>query len=157
MHITEETGKHYLFPSTLFADKQRHLVDTVLGSCVAVCLYDQHLKIGGLNHYMLPLWNGDGLASPKYGNVAIDKLIEKLLKMGAAKNNMIAKIFGGANQINSSISVGERNVQIAKEQLAVYGIKIIAESVGGTVGRKIRFDTGTGQVLMKFLSKTESE
>jgi len=149
----EQINKHYLFPSTLFAEKEAHLVDTILGSCVAVCLFDTKLKIGGVNHYMLPLWNGEGLASPKFGNIANEKLIEKLLRMGCTKQNMVAKIFGGANQINSSINVGERNAQIAREQLTAHGIRILKENLGGNVGRKLRFDTGTGEVLMKFLSK----
>ena len=151
--MIKKIEKYYLFPSALFADKQPHLVDTILGSCVAVCLHDQKLKIGGINHFMLPLWNGDGLASPKYGNVAIEKLVENMFKMGATKNTLIAKIFGGANQMMASISIGDRNIEVARSQLAEYGIKIVAESVGGNIGRKIRFDTSTGQVLMKFLSK----
>ena len=69
----EEMQKHYLYPSALFAERTPFLVDTILGSCVAVCLYDEHKKIGGINHYMLPLWNGDGLATPKFGNIAIEK------------------------------------------------------------------------------------
>ena len=71
-------GKHYLYPSALFAEKEQYMVDTILGSCVAVCLFDTKLKIGGINHYMLPLWNGNGLASPKFGNIATEKLIEKI-------------------------------------------------------------------------------
>lgn len=153
--MEEEIGKHYLYPSALFAEKQRHIVDTILGSCVAVCLFDTKLNIGGINHYMLPLWNGNGLASPKFGNIATEKLIEKMLKNGATIPNMVAKVFGGANQMDSSMNIGERNVEIAKEVLATHGIKIIAENTGGTVGRKLRYDTGSGQVMMKFLTKTE--
>ena len=76
--MEEGLGKHYLYPSALFAEKTPFMVDTVLGSCVAVCLFDNQLKIGGINHYMLPFWNGNGLASPKYGNIATEKLVEKM-------------------------------------------------------------------------------
>jgi len=152
--MVTETKKHYLYQSTIFAEKEQHIVDTILGSCISVCLYDPKLKIGGINHYMLPLWNGVGLATPKYGNIAIEKLIEKMQELGSLKSNLIAKVFGGACQIhNSSINIGERNTQIARELLAAHRIRIIAESVGGSIGRKMRFDTGTGVVLMKFLSK----
>jgi len=151
--IADLLSKHYLLPSTLFAEKEAHQIDTVLGSCVAVCLFDTKLKIGGMNHYMLPLWNGEGLASPKFGNIANDKLFDKMLRMGCVKQNIIAKVFGGANQINSTINIGDRNIQIAKEQLSYYGIRVIKESLGGSVGRKIRFDSSTGEVLMRFLSK----
>ncbi len=153
--MSEEINKHYLYPSALFAEKAAFFVDTILGSCVAVCLYDQKLKIGGINHYMLPHWNGNGLASPKFGNIAIEKLIEKMLKNGSQKTNLVAKVFGGASQMDSSMNIGQRNIEIAKEALSIHGIKIVAENIGGTVGRKLRYDTGTGQVMMKFLTKTE--
>lgn len=152
--MLKEVGKYYLFPSAIFAEKEAYVVDTILGSCVAVCLFDQKIKIGGINHYMLPLWNGEGLASPKYGNIAIEKLIEKMLRNGATKENMIAKIFGGACQTSNTINVGSKNIQIAREQLAQHTIKIVAEDVGGSVGRKIIYDTGTGKVLMKLISKS---
>jgi chemotaxis protein CheD len=153
--MEEEFNKHYLYPSALFAEREQYMVDTILGSCVAVCLFDAKLLIGGINHYMLPLWNGNGLASPKFGNIATEKLIEKMIKNGSSSKNMIAKVFGGANQMDSSMNIGDRNIEIAKEVLSNHGIKIIAENTGGTVGRKLRYDTGTGQVMMKFLTKTE--
>lgn len=153
--MEEELGKHYLYPSALFAEKAPHMVDTVLGSCVAVCLFDQQLRIGGINHYMLPFWNGNGLASPKYGNIATEKLVEKMLRNGATTQNMVAKIFGGANQMNTSLRIGDQNIEIARQTLANYGIKVVAENVGGDVGRKLRYNTGTGQVMMKFLTKSE--
>ena len=150
--MEEELNKHYLYPSALFAEKESYVIDTILGSCVAVCLFDTKLMIGGINHYMLPLWNGNGLASPKFGNIAIEKLIEKMLKNGANKVNIVAKVFGGANQMESSMNIGDRNVEIAKETLAFHGIKIIAENTGGTIGRKLKYDTGSGKVMMKFLT-----
>ena len=152
--MDEELGKHYLYPSALFAEKKPYLVDTVLGSCVAVCLFDTRLKIGGINHFMLPLWNGNGLASPKFGNIATEKLIEKMLRNGSNTSDLIAKVFGGANQMNSSMEIGARNIEIAKEVLANNGIQIAAENVGGAVGRKLKYNTGTGQVMMKFLTKS---
>lgn len=155
--MEEELGKHYLYPSALFAEKAPHMVDTVLGSCVAVCLFDQQLRIGGINHYMLPFWNGNGLASPKYGNIATEKLIEKMLRNGATTQNMVAKIFGGANQMNTSLRIGDQNIEIARQTLANYGIKVVAENVGGDVGRKLRYNTGTGQVMMKFLTKSDKK
>lgn len=152
--MDEALGKHYLYPSALFAEKTPYLVDTVLGSCVAVCLFDTKLFIGGINHFMLPLWNGNGLASPKYGNIATEKLIEKMLRNGSSTSDLVAKVFGGANQMNSSMEIGARNIEIAKEVLVHHGIQIVAENVGGTVGRKLKYHTGTGQVMMKFLTKS---
>jgi chemotaxis protein CheD len=153
----EEMQKHYLYPSALFAERTPFLVDTILGSCVAVCLYDEHKKIGGINHYMLPLWNGDGLATPKFGNIAIEKLIERMIQLGCKKEHLKAKLFGGASQINSSMEIGMRNVEVAREILAQHKIPIIAENVFGKVGRKLRYDTGTGQVMMKFLTSSSQQ
>lgn len=153
MDTINETAKHFLFPSTIFAQEKRHLVDTILGSCVSVCLFDNYLKIGGINHYMMPFWNGDGLATPKYGNIANEKLYERMISLGSKNFNITAKVFGGANQINNSIGIGEKNITVARLQLEELKIKIVAENVGGAIGRKIWFDTGTGEVIMKFLSK----
>jgi chemotaxis protein CheD len=147
---------HYLYPAALFADKRPHKVTTILGSCVSVCLYDPILKRGGINHYMLPYWNGQGLASPKYGNIAIEKLIDKMLLMGSEKRNLIAKVFGGGEVIETTIKqfvIGERNIKIAFEMLDEYKIPVIAKSVGGKNGRKIEFNTSTGEVRHKFIEK----
>lgn len=152
----EDIKTHYLYPSALFASKEPHLVDTILGSCVAVCLYDPILKLGGINHYMLPLWNGNGLASPKYGNIAIEKLVEQLLSYGSNRSNLQAKIFGGGEVVdttNNMFRIGERNIETAEKMLREFGIKIIGKSVGGNNGRKIRFNTHTGVVLMKHIEK----
>ncbi len=148
---------HYLFPAALFAEPEPYLVDTILGSCVSVCLYDSVKKIGGINHYMLPYWNGTGLASPKFGNIAIQKLVEKMLLMGASKENIQAKIFGGGEVVDTKTNmfkIGERNIEIAENMLAELKIKIIGKSVGGKQGRKIRFNTETGVVLMKLIQKS---
>lgn len=145
--------KHYLYPSALFVKKEGHLVTTVLGSCVAICLYDQVKMVGGINHYMLPFWNGRELASPKYGNIAIESLVKKMEIIGASRVSMVAKVFGGANQLNHNSGVGQRNYEIAKEMLENYNIKIVAKSVGGSLGRKINFNTATGEVFMKNIVK----
>lgn len=152
----DDIKTHYLYPSAIFADPEPYLIDTILGSCVAVCLYDPVKKIGGINHYMLPLWNGNGLASPKYGNIAIDKLIEKLISFGSKSEDLQAKIFGGGEVVettNNMFRIGERNIETAEKILREKGIKITGKSVGGKNGRKIRFNTHTGVVLMKNIEK----
>lgn len=141
----------YLIPSSLFLGKERTLVTTILGSCVAVCLYDPVSKIGAINHFMLPYWNGEGLASPKYGNIAVERLIELMVNNGTRKENLIAKVFGGANQINSIMQIGDRNIQIAEKILKKHQIKLVAKSLGGEIGRKLIFDSHSGEVRMKYL------
>jgi chemotaxis protein CheD len=110
-----------------------------------------------MNHYLLPLWNGEGLPSPKYGNIAITKLLEKMLSFGANKRNLQAKVFGGAALMESSsglLNVGERNILIAEDLLSDEGIRIFSSDVGGNQGRKMIFQTDTGAVLMKKVKKS---
>ncbi len=156
-----EYSQHFLYPSSFFASREPFVVKTVLGSCVAVCLWDKRLHFGGINHYMLPTWIGTDLASPKYGNIAIDKLIEKMRVMGSRPEDLQAKIFGGGELIKgidggpSSTQIGERNIQIAKLILEQYKIPIIASCIGGQRGRKILFFTDSGEVRHKFLDKRQ--
>ena len=148
--------QHFLYPSALFASAKPHRVVTVLGSCVSVCLWDPVLSIGGINHFMLPFWNGNGLASPKYGNIAIEKLIERMLLLGSSKANLRAKVFGGGEVIETNIAnfrIGERNIAIAKELLEAHRIPVVAQSVGGKNGRKLMFVTSTGEVFQKIIEK----
>ncbi|HEY9122823.1 MAG TPA: chemotaxis protein CheD [Bacteroidales bacterium] len=152
-----EENVHFLYPASLFASKSPYLVTTILGSCVAVCLYDANLQIGGINHYMLPLWNGQGLASPKYGNIAIEKLIEKMVSLGCDRNNLKAKVFGGGEVIETTVTqfnIGARNIKLAHEMLEELKIPIVGQSVGGKLGRKILFNTETFEVKQKFIQKS---
>ena len=152
----EEIKSHFLYPSALFTNKEPHQVTTILGSCVAICLWDPVLKIGGINHYMLPYWNGQGLASPKYGNIAIEKLIEKMIRLGSEHKNLKAKVFGGSEIIETRISqfhIGERNINVALEMLKDQKIPIVAKSLGGKLGRKILYYTDTGVVKQKYIQK----
>ena len=150
--------QHFLYPSTLFASREPYVVKTILGSCVAVCLYDSTTKIGGINHYMLPSWNGNDLASPKYGNIAIERLIDRMLALGCKRENLKAKIFGGGDLIgtdHSSMLIGERNIRLARIVLEEKNIQVVASSTGGRKGRKILFFTDTGEVRHKFIDKRE--
>ncbi len=150
--------QHFLYPSSFFASREPYVVKTVLGSCVAVCLWDKRLHIGGINHYMLATWNGNDLASPKYGNIAIDKLIEKMVSLGSRVGDLQAKVFGGGELIDidggpMSTMIGERNIMMARMMLAERKIPIVSSSTGGRRGRKIMFFTDTGEVHHKFLDK----
>ncbi|MCX8027572.1 MAG: chemotaxis protein CheD [Thermodesulfovibrionales bacterium] len=144
--------EHYLYPGELFARNGAYIVTTILGSCVSVCLYDPVLRIGGINHYMLALWNGEGLPSPRYGNIAIEKLVERLVNLGASIDRMKAKVFGGAAVLQSSgglMGVGERNIIVAEDMLADLKIPIVSKDVGGVLGRKIIFHTDTAEIFLK--------
>lgn len=144
--------EYYLYPGLLFAEAQGCRVTTILGSCISVCLFDPVRQIGGINHYMLPLWNGEGLPTPRYGNVAIETLIERLQGMGCQHSRLQAKVFGGAamwENGNSLIAIGERNIDLAWRLLDHYSIPVVGSDVGGSCSRKIICNTGTGEVFMR--------
>lgn len=157
MHTVNNIEHHYLYPSKFYVSRRQTLVDTVLGSCISVCLYDPILKHGGINHYMLPLWNGEGIPTPKYGNIANEKLLEAMLLSGSKKELLVAKVFGGANQTTGILNIGQRNYDIALSSLDKFKIKIVAQSVLGEYGRKIIFNTSDGSVMMKMLNRKINE
>ncbi|MBV5278787.1 MAG: chemotaxis protein CheD [Campylobacteraceae bacterium] len=127
---------------------------TVLGSCVSVCLYDKVEMIGAMNHYLLPLWNGNGLESPKYGNISIPKMIENMENIGCSRRNMEAKIFGGANIHKTNTEgqmIGQKNIMIAKEILRKYTIPIKAEDTSGNNGRRIMMISDVNRIILKYV------
>ena len=143
--------RHHLNPCMLTAHMGELEITTLLGSCIAVCLWDSTRACGGMNHYMLPLWNGDGLPTPKFGNVAIEKLIERLLQFGCQKRNLVAKCFGGASLIADAtglMQIGARNIAVAEELLGIHQIPIIAKDVGGQQGMRVIFNTQSGVALV---------
>ncbi len=146
----------FIHVGQIHVDSGSAAISTVLGSCVAVCLYDKISSIGGMNHYLLPFWNGNGLQSPKFGNISIPKLIETMLDMGANLKTMEAKIFGGASMnmsVSQNMMIGEKNILVAREILKEYKIAIVASDVGGQNGRKIQLNLEQGKVLLKYTSK----
>lgn len=151
--------KKFIHSGQLFVAARPSYIHTVLGSCIAVCIYDMKNGISGMNHYLLPLWNNDGLQSPKYGNIAIPKLIEGMEAVGCQKRDMIIKIFGGASpndmqHTNENMMIGKRNYQIAVDILQEYNIKIVAQDVGGIRGRKIVMDSVTGKIQLSYTQKS---
>jgi chemotaxis protein CheD len=147
-------AKHFLLPGTLFASREPYQVQTVLGSCVSVCLIDPTLGYAGINHFMLPLWKGEGLASPRYGNIAMGDLLDNMLAMGCTKQRLVAKVFGGADMLDNSFKIGDRNVEVALSMLEQQKIAVVASSVGGKHGRKLTLDTQSGGVTMRWIDKS---
>jgi chemotaxis protein CheD len=129
-------------------------VFTILGSCVAVVLWDEQTKIGGVNHYLLPNWNNKGVPDVRYGDVAITELHDKTILSGAIKGRLKARIFGGASLLNlhnATFNIGQRNIEIAKLKLKELHIPIIEETTGGNSGRKILFDPTNGFVKVDII------
>ncbi|PKL41182.1 MAG: chemotaxis protein CheD [Spirochaetae bacterium HGW-Spirochaetae-1] len=131
---------------------------TILGSCVGICIYDRMKKIGGLAHILLPQDTSGGATPEKYADTAIPMLVERLLKDGAKKEFMSAKIAGGSAmfkfQSNVSLGqIGERNIEEAKKMLDKLGIKVVEEDVGGNTGRVIDFFMDDGHLKVKAAGK----
>lgn len=156
--VFEKEKNFFLMPGNIIVSGEPIWVTTILGSCVAVCLWDCEKKIGGINHFLLPFWNGVGLASPKYGNIAIDKLITRMLAYGCQMKNLRAKVFGGAVVLqngNNEKHVGLKNIAFTKSYLEQKSIPIIAEDLGGNNPRRLKFNPATGVVLVKKISPKE--
>ncbi|CUH82419.1 chemotaxis protein CheD [Tropicibacter naphthalenivorans] len=122
------------------------VLTTVLGSCIAVCLYDTQRKIGGMNHFLLPSRDGQDGENVRYGAYAMELLINGLLKKGAMRNRLEAKVFGGASMMGNLRDIGASNAKFAHKFLSDEGIPCAAESVGGTSARRIRFWPTSGRV-----------
>lgn len=151
-------NKYFLIPNNYFISKEPHIVTTILGTCVALCLWDSKLHFGAMNHYMMPKLKLGEEPDLKYGDVAIKKLIEEMQNKGSLKKNMQAKIFGGADRMyhgKSIYSIGKKNYEIALEIIEKEKIQIAAKSVGGEIARKIIFHSHSGRAFMKFLRPEE--
>jgi chemotaxis protein CheD len=147
--------KIYLHPGQLFAAGHPATVTTILGSCVSLCLWDPMSKIGGMNHFLLPFWIGDDAASPRFGTVAIESLIEKILQLGANKTRLRGKIFGGACVIEAfrerDDHIGIVNARLAENMLRLQRIPVLEHDVAGRRGRKLVFNTDDGVSSVKYL------
>jgi len=139
-----------------YASENGEILHTILGSCIATCIYDQEKKIGGMNHYLLPgmIHPDEIMASEvgRYGMYAMELLIGELIKHGAKRKNLAAKVFGGGNILEfrkSNGDVTDSNIRFAKKCLELEGIPIQKEDLGGYHGRKIMFFTDTAKVLLK--------
>ncbi|WP_416884803.1 chemoreceptor glutamine deamidase CheD [Marinospirillum sp.] len=150
-----ETQAVKVLPGEYYATQGEEMVVTVLGSCVAVCLRDRSSGIGGLNHFLLPE-DRSADASPltesaRYGVYAMELLVNHLLKLGAQRKRLEAKVFGGGRVIKdfSFANVGERNVRFVMQHLRDEGIPVAAHDVLNTYPRKVHFFPRTGRVMLK--------
>jgi chemotaxis protein CheD len=141
--------RRHLQPGQLFVAQSPTVISTILGSCVAVCLWDPFKGIGGMNHFMLPLHAGSAMQSPRFGNVAMEQLVTKLCDAGARLPNLRARVFGGScmfKAMQSPDHLGSKNSALALEDLQRRGIEVVQSEVGGTRGRKLVFYSDTGAV-----------
>jgi chemotaxis protein CheD len=153
-HFRNESVK--VLPGEYFVHDEDLLITTTLGSCIAACLWDRERRIGGMNHFMLPEGAGD---SGRYGSYAMEMLINELLKKGASRLTLEAKIFGGGAVIGgmSSINVGERNTQFVINYLQTERIPIVSRDVMEIYPRKVCFLPASGKAMVKRLAATHND
>jgi len=158
VHDAISSKSHFLHAGQIFVSSAAESIVLILGSCVAVCIWDPLKGIGGATHYLLPEWDGRGVPSPRYGNVAVSALLQKLAEAGANSAQLRAKVFGGGCLFDvmreagpKKDHLGSRNVEIALQLLAKDRIPVISTDVGSDRGQRIVFRTGTGQALVTAL------
>lgn len=152
-----------VLPGEYFYTDKDMLIGTVLGSCVSACIRDRTTGLGGMNHFMLPDGGGDSnspvSASMRYGSFAMEVLINDLLKAGARRDHLEAKVFGGGAVLRgfSAMNVGERNAAFVTQFLKTERIPVLAEDLNDIYPRKVLFFPRTGKVLVKKLMQTHNE
>lgn len=141
--------EYYLLPGYIFLNREPSLISTVLGSSVAVSLWDRKKKYGGIANYLYPFTKIREQATAQYGNVAVRHLVKMLLEEGAKAKDIEAQIFGGAETASPECAkVARGNVNVARKVLKAFKIKVISEDVGGGLGRKVVFDTLKNEALV---------
>lgn len=145
-----------VFPGEYYVtSKPDEVLVTVLGSCVAACIRDPRAGIGGMNHFMLPHskagnWAGD-LQSTRFGNFAMEKLINELLKAGCSRNSLEIKVFGGGNVTDTSNAIGTDNSDFIMRYLEAEGLRCAAQDLRGQLPRRIHYTPTTGKVIRRLL------
>ncbi len=154
-----ETVAAKILPGEYYVSLIGEMVTTVLGSCIAACIYDPTRRIGGMNHFMLPQANesqrdalrSSGDLATRYGFFAMESLINDILKQGCRKEQLRAKLFGGGQIIKEMTNIGAKNISFAKEYLRTEGIPVESMDVGLIYPRKVNFFPDTGRVMVKRL------
>lgn len=139
---------------------------TVLGSCVSACIRDPAMEVGGMNHFMLPedttsgksawLDAGAGLAT-RYGSFAMESLINGLLKLGARRERLEVKLFGGGRVLKAALDVGERNIEFARKWMRMEGFHVAAEDLGGDAPRRVIYMPTTGTASIRHLRSVDCQ
>jgi len=147
-----------VLPGEFFVHDEDVAIMTTLGSCIAACLWDRERKVGGMNHFMLPDGAGTG-DSGRYGSYAMELLINELIKRGASRTTLEAKVFGGGAVISgmTTINVGERNTQFVLDYLKTERIAVVSKDVLDIYPRKVCFLPASGKAMVKRLAPSNPD
>jgi chemotaxis protein CheD len=130
-------------------------ITTILGSCVASCVYDEGMKVGGMNHFLLPESNNISVQAASFGVNAMELLINDLIKLGARRDRLRCKVFGGARMIAGLSDVGQKNAHFILDFLRREGIECAGQSLGGTQARRVEFWPDSGRARQKLLGEAQ--
>ena len=147
-----------VLPGEYFVHAEDILIMTTLGSCIAACLWDRRARVGGLNHFMLPDGAGEGMDSGRYGSYAMELLINEMMKRGASRSSLEAKVFGGGQVVAGmdTLNVGERNTRFVLDYLKTERIPIVSKDVLDVYPRKVCFMPASGKAMVKRLAPTNA-
>ena len=156
-----------LLPGDFYVSLHGELITTVLGSCISACIRDPATGIGGMNHFMLPMhrniqagkaWVDTPVSGrTRYGNIAMERLINVILASGSHKKNLEVKLFGGGNVLDINSDIGGKNIEFVIQYLKSEGLNISADDVGGNCPRKIQYFPLTGRVRVKKLNSMHNQ
>lgn len=148
-----------LLPGDYYVTSQEEVLDTILGSCVSACIRNPRLRIGGMNHFMLPRPSGHGTdtwehlagRATRYGSASMEQLINRILSVGGTRAELEVKIFGGGRVLSSLSDIGNHNVIFVRDYLMQEGLKVASEDVGSNCPRHVQYFPMTGRVRVRHL------
>jgi chemotaxis protein CheD len=155
-----------LLPGEYYVTRHAENIATVLGSCVSACIRDARLGYGGMNHFMLPLdgsqgqsvWGAAASAATRYGNVAMERLINDILKMGGRRENLEIKLVGGGRVLaEMTTDIGARNIEFVRRYVADEGFKVLGEDLGDVFPRRVVYFPQTGRIRVRKLSTSRDD
>jgi len=154
-----------LLPGEYYVTRNTEVICTVLGSCVSACVRDARLNIGGMNHFMLPLdssngesaWGAAASAATRYGNVAMERLINDILKLGGRRENLEIKLVGGGRVLTMDNDVGARNIEFVRQYVHDEGYKVLSEDMGDVHPRRVVYFPQSGRMRVRKLNTQPDE
>ncbi|MFK8066790.1 MAG: chemoreceptor glutamine deamidase CheD [Gammaproteobacteria bacterium] len=155
-----------ILPGEYYVTMKHEVITTVLGSCISACIRCKLFGIGGMNHFMLPMSRDDGSDSwikgnnseaTRYGNFAMEHMINDILKEGASRKHLEVKLIGGGQIVKNMSDVGKKNIAFAREYLQMENLEVVGEDVGDIYPRKVIYDPMSGKVKVKKLETLHND
>ncbi len=162
---TQDMFAAKILPGEFYVTTHNEIIVTVLGSCVSACVRDPVFGIGGMNHFMLPIQVGDGGSwekkglglATRYGNFAMEHLVNEILKNGGMRKNLEIKVFGGGKILAQMTDIGNKNIQFVLEYIKTEGLKLLSHDLGDIYPRKVQYHPKSGKVRVKKLRSLHND